>query len=117
MNDDILFFGCYGRVGHHLWAPGGLHVPHARVPDALRPNRLDGVLAPKDERQLERRARLHHIDGWTVVAWWDRSVDTRMGSNSAFLMRGTHDFHAVLLAAGEAFPELLPRFAGLAFVL
>jgi hypothetical protein len=91
-------------------------VERVRLPHSLQTTRLAGQLAPKDAQQRERRARLHHIDGWTVVAWWDRSVDQRRGSNSALLMRGTHDFHAVLLAAGESFPELLPRFSGLDLV-
>jgi hypothetical protein len=115
---DVLFFGCvgFGTAGHFLRAPGWRHVPSRCVPDSLQPTRLDGQLAPKDPHQREGRARLHHLDGWTVVAWWDRSVDTRMNSNSALLVRGTHSFAAVLLAAADAFPELLPRFGLLRLV-
>ncbi|QSQ13879.1 hypothetical protein [Myxococcus landrumensis] len=83
------------------------------LPARLRPPQLDGQLAPSDRTQQEGRACVHHIDGWTVVAWWDRGVDKRMGGNSALLMRGTHSMPEVLAAAGAHFPELLLRFAGL----
>jgi len=109
--DEILFFGAYRSAGHYLREPGGRMADARRMPDALQPYRLDGTLTPRDGLQRQGRACLHHVAGWTVVAWWDRAVDERMGSNSAFLMRGTHTFHGVLLAGANAFPELLPRFA------
>jgi hypothetical protein len=114
---DVLFWGCYRRAGHFLYGRGLRSVNHTGLlPASLQPMRLDAQLAPKDPKQREGRARLHHLDGWTVIAWWDRSVDERMGSNSALLVRGTHSFGAVLLAAADAFPELLPRFGMLELV-
>lgn len=112
-SDEIFFFGCYRDTGHFLWAPGGVPAKDKALPPSLKRMRLDTTHAPKDAREREGRAAVHHVDGWTVVAWWDRSVDRRHGSNSAFLMKGEHSFSAVLLAAGNAFPELLPRFATL----
>ena len=53
--------------------------------------------------------RLHHVAGWTVAAWWDRSADTRINSNAAVVMQGTHTWEAMLAAAREAFPRELAR--------
>lgn len=113
---SVLFFGCWGPAGHYLYAPRRRSVPGYYLPSSVQPHALDGKLAPADPQQREGRARLHHLDGWTVVAWWDRSADKRMDSNSALLVHGTHSFAAVLLTAGDAFPELLPRFADLELV-
>ncbi|AGC47249.1 hypothetical protein MYSTI_05976 [Myxococcus stipitatus DSM 14675] len=115
MRDEILFYGCWRDAEHELWTPGRLRFggQAALLPADLRPPRLDGRFPPSDRTEQEGRACLHHLDGWTVVAWWDRGVDKRRGSNSALLMRGTHPLSAVLEAAGANFPELLPRFASL----
>ena len=119
---DILFFGAWSKPGHYYWAPGRRWAECERIlPASLQGRKLDGRLAPQKRFttypnsliEAEGEAAVHHIEGWTVVAWWDRSVDTRPGSNSALLMRGTHTMTAVLLEAADKFPELLPRFATL----
>jgi hypothetical protein len=119
---DILFFGAWGRPGHYYWLPGRRWAETDRSPPAsLQGGKIDGRLAPQKRAprypnallEVEGEAAVHHIDGWTVVAWWDRSVDRRGGSNSAFLMRGTHTMSVVFLEAADKFPELLPRFATL----
>ncbi|MBZ4400403.1 hypothetical protein [Myxococcus sp. AS-1-15] len=112
MSTDVLFFGAKRGMGHCLWTPG-FGFGERLVPALLHPRHIDAKLAPKDPHQVEGRARLHHVYGWTVLAWWDRSSDRRMNSNSAILVRGTHDFAAVVAAAREHFPELAPRFAAL----
>lgn len=118
----ILFFGAWGRAGHYYWLPGRRLAESDRsLPASLQGGKIDGRLAPQRREprypssrlEAEGEAAAHHIDGWTVVAWWDRSVDRRGGSNSALLMRGTHSMPAVLLEAADKFPELLPRFAAL----
>jgi len=54
-------------------------------------------------------AYLHHVAGWTVVAWWDRSEDDRHGSNAVFLAPGEHAFEAMLDLARKAFPREMER--------
>ncbi len=119
---DILFFGAWDRPGHYYWLPGRRSAETSRLlPASLAGGKIDGRLAPQKREprypnrllETEGEAAVHHIEGWTVVAWWDRSVDRRGMSNSALLMRGTHTMSAVFLEAADKFPELLPRFATL----
>lgn len=115
MSTPLYFFGCWDDGGHHLYGPDGNRIPKpARLGIPFRPPDLDSNFAPKDPRQTESRATVTHLRGWTIVAWWDRAGDSRPDSNSAFLMKGEHTLTAVLLEAGEQYPELLPRFATLA---
>lgn len=72
--------------------------------------KLDGKLAPQVGTQTQGHALLHQKDGWTCIAFWDRSGDTRQGSNSAFLMEGTHTFDEMLKLAYEHFPVIFRRF-------
>jgi hypothetical protein len=72
---------------------------------------LDGRLCPKtEEDEQQGHALLHHKDGWTCIAFWDRSGDYRRGSNSAFLMEGTHTFDEMLKLSYEHFPKIFQRF-------
>lgn len=114
MTMPIYFFGCWGSLGHRVHAPGNGYVSMAtRATLPVTETALDAKFAPKDPRQTEGRATVTHLRGWTIVAWWDRAGDSRPNSNSAFLMKGEHTLTAVLLEAGEQYPELLPRFATL----
>lgn len=121
---DLLFFGVptgHG-AGHHLWASSPMRwVPPTALPLALR--RLDAVWtapAPRSFEQVRDRWRerdeevqgvawLHHVEGWTVVAWWDRSEDDRHGSNAVFLAPGEHAFGEMLDLARKAFPREMER--------
>lgn len=121
---DLLFFGVVTGhgAGHHLWASSPMRwVPPTALPLALQ--RLDAVWtapSPRSPDQVRDRWRergpetegmayLHHVEGWTVVAWWDRSEDHRGGSNAAFLARGTHTLDAMLALARRAFPREMRR--------
>lgn len=114
MSTPLYFFGCWNDGGHHLFGPDSRRIAKPeRFGIPITPAKLDADFAPKDPRQTEGRATVTHLHGWTIVAWWDRAGDDRYGSNSAFLMKGEHTLTAVLLEAGEQYPELLPRFATL----
>ena len=104
----VLFFGCHGcfgsrpQAGHFLWRKPG---PRSSLTDLEQTPwgyALDSKLAPAGP-QIEGRALCHHADGWTALAWWDRSVDSRPGSNAAVLV------HEDIPAA-----ELLRRLYGIA---
>lgn len=115
-----LYFGCWGDTGHSLWNT------HARMVRELHPwgvgsSGLDGTLAPTDpplrrgslrrDEMDEGIAALIHKDDWTALAFWDRSVDRRGGSNSVFLLPGTLTFDEATRAAREAFPRVWERFS------
>lgn len=125
----IYFFGVAERVGH-FWRPA------ARYPQDPSPyeprgcpwgdRQIDGTLcrfpttSPDNGRvenvereQIEGLARLHRKDGWTAIAYWDRSgPDDRMGCNSNFVAEGTFTFEEMLALARRHFPRLIERTVG-----
>lgn len=104
----VLFFGCWGRIGHFLWLPNG-QWPES---DAFLPwKRIDGVLAPQyGGEQVEGSAEIHHKGGWTALAWWDRSVDTRDGSTAVLFAEGTYFVDEMLTLGRAHFPSVFSRF-------
>lgn len=109
-----LYFGCENREsGHYLWMPGmhsvPYHVQRDQLPGPLQPHGLDGTYAPLGP-EVEGQALLHHVHGRTVLAFWDRSVDHRGGSNSAFILSGRLTFEEAVAQARAAFPEVWARF-------
>ncbi len=112
---DFFYFGCRDRGGHFLWRPGA-----GRTSDEghrLPWKRLDGNLAPgcDDDEQPEGLGRLHHRDGWTAWAFWDRTYDRRGNSNSVFLFKGTHTLEEMQSLAKSHFPDVWARVSGLSF--
>jgi hypothetical protein len=101
----IYYFGCIHEAGHFLWEPPS----HGARKEATTPwgRNPDGTLCPK---RGEGGALLHHKDGWTAIAFVDYSVDTRPGSNSAFLAEGIFTFDEMKQLAAQHFPEVWQRF-------
>lgn len=64
---------------------------------------------PPREEQPEGRAFMHHICGWTIIAWWDRSEDTRGGCSAAFFAEGRRPFARMMALARERFPREMAR--------
>lgn len=62
------------------------------------------------EDQHEGLAALHHKDGWTALAWWDRSVDKRHNSNSVLIAEGTFTADEMLDMGRRHFPTVMGRF-------
>jgi hypothetical protein len=117
----VFYFGAdpAPNSGHRLWqrAPGTrghtvvtLREERALLPSFLGSGVLDGRLAPEDTRK-QGRARLLHLHGWTTLSFWDCTVDTRGGSVSTFVVRGTHGFDEIVALARAAFPQVWARFA------
>lgn len=112
----ILLFGCGEDAGHFLHRPSaGRPVTDygvmRRLP-ALVSGNLDGVFPPQRHRKefVPRRVVLEiGADTWTVLAWWDYSVDNRGGSNTALIWKGRHTNDEMIQAAAEAFPWAIER--------
>jgi hypothetical protein len=106
---DVFYFGCIGGTGHYWFRPGRddreLYPKDER---AKLFQYIDGNFAPK-MTSAEGRAKLSHVVDWTVLAWWDYSVDKRPGSNSALVVKGKHDFDEMLDLLRAHFPEVADR--------
>ena len=111
INFKCLYFGCIDEPGHYLFEPGETHI--SLVPGWNRwvkwANERDGLLAP-EFNEVSGRALLHHFDGFTVVAFWDRSVDSRSKSNSLFIVPGIKSFTDTIKIARSVFPQVFERF-------
>jgi hypothetical protein len=110
----VYYFGCLYEPGHYLWEN-----MHMRNSELFRQQpwgpRLDGYIHGSTVRDMtlyipEGRAWLHHLNGWTLLSFWDHSVDTRPGSNSAFIAEGTFTFDEMVMAAKAHWPEVWKRF-------
>lgn len=113
----IIYFGCIEHSGHSAWEfwtdqPAGYAQPrpvlYTDVCDLLGMS-VDATLAPSWPKYRQGAASLHHIRGWTVLAWWDMTVDSRPASNSALLAEGMLDMPAMLGLLHVAFPTVSSR--------
>lgn len=127
------YFGCIDRPGHYLWEsrpqstrepilgtrlqPGIRYISYS-LADQPWGSAVDGGLCPGApdlpegvaKFQPEGVAKLHHRDGWTALAFWDRSVDARQNSCSVFLFEGHMEWEAVIFRSRELFPAVWARF-------
>lgn len=106
---SVIYFGCWGGPGHYPWGPGQRSLPLSTLERLPWGYGVDSGLCPKKD-ETQGRALLHHKGGWTALAFWDRSVDTRPGSNSAFLADGDFNFDAMVEKAKASFPQVWERF-------
>ncbi len=108
----MYYFGCWQAVGHYLHTVTGFRIGMYAVPEDFPCPfaALDGGILPPRLPQVEGRATLVHVNGWTLLSFWDRSVDTRGGSCSTFVVRGQHTFAEACALAQEGFPLVWRRF-------
>jgi hypothetical protein len=107
MSTKLLYFGCIDQSGHYLWGD-----PQRRsfdFSDTPWDTQVDGGLCMQGG-QPQGQAVLHQKDGWTAIAFWDRSVDSRPGSNSAFLADKLLSFDEIVALSKERFPAVWKRF-------
>jgi hypothetical protein len=109
---DAYYFGCWDGPGHYLRDTHGRMMRESTIPTDFPcpPNCFDGCFLPPKLPELEGRASLVHLNGWTILAFWDRSVDKRGKCNSAFILRNYHDFDEAKRLAQVCFPQVWKRF-------
>lgn len=103
---DWYFFGCWNSAGHHCHKAGGRQIYCEEI------HRFDGVLCPVDttEQFVACLSRIGNL-GLTALAFWDRTVDKRPGSNSIiFAPSLTCDGRTLLLGAAKYFPVPYARW-------
>ena len=108
----IYYFGCWHRAGHYLYTMTGSFLTTRAVPEDFPCllAALDGGFLPSHLSQDEGRATLVHLNGWTLLSFWDNSGDTRPNSCSTFVLRGLHTFAETCALAREGFPRVWARF-------
>jgi hypothetical protein len=106
----MLYFGCKGDIGHYLWTWD--HSPSRKYEKNLQEaglwNDIDKGFCPKGP-QRQGAYKLTHMNGWTILAFWDRSVDPRPGSHSTFLKHGEWAAEEMLYWAGQLHPDVIAR--------
>lgn len=107
---NVLFHGCDGRPGHYLHSKDGVHWRYESVPWGTM---LDAGLLTNDYYGCDSRPDGKYVvqqkDGWTAVAFWDRSGDGRGGSNSVFLVNAEITGEELITLARQQWPEIFNR--------
>lgn len=103
--------------GGHRWNNGLAEqdVPSPwRVPDAIlcwnaRRSRDGRELSTGELEQVQGAACLRRRDGWTALAWWDRTGDRRGGSNTVLVARARLSFAEMIELLSIRFTWMLDR--------
>lgn len=66
-------------------------------------------LIKTDSTEPDGKLHVSKKDGWTAVAFWDRSVDVRPGAWSGFLVAKDWTAEQVLAEAHNQWPEVVGR--------
>lgn len=99
------YFGTWRGAGHY-WRNrhGRYHEAFTETPFQYP----DGTYQP-DNGQEQGPATLRHVEGWTILAWWDRTEDKRSGCCSALAFEGKVTFEAMVDLLHEHFPRVAAR--------
>lgn len=111
----MLLFGCGDDAGHFLHQPAERprtdYAAMKRLPGLISKS-IDGGFPPQNHRREfvpQRTFMRIGTDGWTVLAWWDYSVDERGGSNTVLIWQGHHSIAEMLQVGKAAFPWAADR--------
>ena len=108
---SILYFGCHREDGHYFWDEELSRNPRWNEMVKVVPwgVEVDSGLCPPGP-DVQGRAALHQKDGWTALAFWDRTIDRRPGSHSTFLVHQTLDFESMVALCKKTFPRVWERY-------
>lgn len=109
----LFYFGCIRVAGHYLWRTEDFKIYEPTKVGITRNlmGALDGAFCPDGIKAYPQQRWLCSIvPPWTIVAWWDRSVDSRPNCCSVFIGRDFgHNPNRVLEAAKVSFPSVFAR--------
>ena len=77
------------------------------IPDVIAQG-IDGGFLP--DTNTEGIAKVQVMEGFTVVAFADRSADRRAGSHSTFVLSGVYPAETGIARAQELFPDIWSRY-------
>lgn len=104
------YFGTGDRDLGHFWWVGQVRRGRLQDDDVPWPAwEADGELQPRDPTQPQGLCKLHERDGWTCIAWWDRTRDTRPSSCSVFAAKGRHTFEEMCELLRQFYPNVAER--------
>lgn len=118
MSDELpplFYFGCIRVPGHYLWRTERDKIYDFRKAgiSAELHSALDGAFCPDGIKTYPRYRWLCSIvPPWTIIAWWDGSVDSRPNCCSVFIGLGGFGIlrrHHMLEAARLRFPSVFAR--------
>lgn len=119
---EAYYFGCRREAGHYWHFPEHRTWNESTIPTAVGPKihpKIDGGFCPgsidgesykRSRPEKQGEAALHHVDGWTVLSFWDNSVDARSNSSSSFVARGTWDYASMRAIAERQFARIWKRY-------
>ena len=124
---ECYYFGVWGQPGHYTYNRNrqGINpsTTPGEVPTFLAPSSLDQRFCRNPGGQYvgdepEGLVYLHIVEPkdvpfdaqkWTVIAFNDRSGESRPGSNSAFIANGVYSFRDMINIARVQYPTLWKR--------
>ena len=113
MNQFLLYFGCWDSPGHFLWDRNKqtIHHPIDKFgPLVIRGEDIDGsrILLPWPE--VSGHGQLTHIvrgdDAVSVLAWWDRTFDSRPACCAAIQSSGWDDADYIWFRFSHVYEDL-----------
>lgn len=91
-------------MGHYLYDTGQRVIVDWANPLPFRMGTLDGGLLPTGGPEEQGKLHLAIINDWTVLGMWDRTADSRRGSNASFIAEGVHTVEQMRVIAERDFP-------------
>lgn len=120
MKPRMYYFGPWDRSGHYFFNEFGHYENEYKIKDfpfghdgerisvdgKLQPGCISGQNQFKRSRpEVVGEASLHHINGWTALCFWDRSVDKRLACNSNYFAEGCFTFEEMVEMSKTRFAE------------
>lgn len=114
MLHKMYYVGCHGDSGHYLWDEDQNYIRWDKT-NELQPfgSHLDGDFTPVAVNRFIQGngvIRFTQQSGWSIINFWDNSIDDRPGSHSLFLINKICDVAEVLSSAKNRFPWVFNRF-------
>lgn len=104
-----IYFGCMlGGKGHYFFDEKNHSIKDHQIDMPWDLSVVDGKLTPQGV-QIEGIVKHHQKDGWTAIAFWDRSGDQRYGSHSTFFFDKLMNVKEAILQAKLSFPFMFAR--------
>lgn len=113
----LFFFGCGNNGPGHYWyesqPSGPRHVADYFVRSELGASAqlikvIDGTFCPAGD-QVQGIYKVSMVHPIMIISWWDRTIDSRPGSNSNLVGVGYFGSHEMLEDAKIKFPSFMDR--------